>query len=113
MRYGGEGYIDLKGTAHAAICEIEKNGNYIEAQRYTVDMYKKAAGITGNGTVEKNPDYTIYDNKNAATGAEVKQVTLNDGTHGWAGSSDHTGDMKIIGIPNEKFSASDAIGQFL
>jgi poly(3-hydroxybutyrate) depolymerase len=112
MRYGGEGYIDPKGLLHAATCEIEKNGNYIEPQRYTVDAYKKADGITGDGQVEKTPDMTTYDYRNPANGAEVRQVTLAAGTHGWAGSTDHSGDMKIIGQPNEKLSASDSIAKF-
>jgi hypothetical protein len=112
MRYGGEGYFDPKGTFHAVTCAIEQNGNYIQAQGDIVNAYKKADGITGDGQTIKGPDKTAYDFRNPSTGAEVRQITLNEGTHAWAGSSDHTGDIPIIGQPNEKFSASDAIGYF-
>jgi poly(3-hydroxybutyrate) depolymerase len=112
-QYGGDGYIDLLGAFHAVTCEIESNGNNIEAQRTIVNTYKKADGIDATGEVLKTPDMSIYDWRNPATGAEVRQVTLSQGTHAWAGSSDHSGDIPIIGQPNEKFSASDAIAKFL
>jgi poly(3-hydroxybutyrate) depolymerase len=112
MRWGGDGYIDPVGMLHDATCEIEKNGNYIEPQRYTVAAYKNADGITSDAPVVTTPDMTIYDSLNAKTGAEVRQITLAQGTHGWAGSTDHSGDLPIVGIPNEKLSASDEIGNF-
>jgi poly(3-hydroxybutyrate) depolymerase len=113
MRYGGEGYFDPKMMLHSETCEIEKKGNFIEPQRYIVDAYKKADGIDGDGQTTKTPDTSTYDFRNPTTGAEVRQITLQAGTHGWAGSSDHSGDMMIIGQPNEKVSASDEMAKFL
>jgi poly(3-hydroxybutyrate) depolymerase len=107
--------LDMKAAFHALTAGIENHGNYIEAQRYTVNAYKAAAGMTGiNGIGQTTitPDMSIYDFNNPANGAEVRQVTLAQGTHAWAGSTDHSGDIPIIGQPNEKYSASDSISQF-
>jgi poly(3-hydroxybutyrate) depolymerase len=112
MQYGGEGYIDPVGTLHAVTCMIEKDGNMIQPQRYIVDTFRRADGISTPPQIFKTPDFTIYNSRNPSTGVEVRQVTLAEGTHGWAGSADHSGDMAIIGQPNEKFSASDAIARF-
>jgi poly(3-hydroxybutyrate) depolymerase len=112
-QYGGDGYIDLLGMFHSVTCETEKSGNNIEAQRSIVDTYKKADGIDAAGNVLKTSGMSIYDFHNPINGAEVRQVTLAKGTHAWAGSSDHSGDIPIIGQPNEEFSASDAIAKFL
>jgi len=110
-RYNGEGYIDFKGLLHGVTCDIERDHNNIEPQRTIVSTYRGADGAKA-GQTTMTPDLSIYDFKNLANGTEVRQVTLNQGTHAWAGSTDHSGDIPIIGQPNEKFSASDAIAQF-
>ena len=113
-KYTGEIAFDPMQLFHAAVCEVEKHGDMILPQRATVDAFKTADGITGNGQVSKNIDYSIYDFKNAKNGAEVKQITLNEGSHGWAGSKDHSGDMHFmnIGVPNMKVDAGKEVADF-
>jgi poly(3-hydroxybutyrate) depolymerase len=112
MSLSGEDYINPRATLHALECVIERNGNNIESQSRIVENYRAAIGAAGEPrvTVGNNDTTRVY--TNTATGAEVRQVVLNTGTHGWAGSNDHSGDIPVIGVPNERYSASDSIAEF-
>jgi poly(3-hydroxybutyrate) depolymerase len=85
--------------------------NYIEPQTYAVNAFTKADG-TGAPTVTQSGGNSSEVYSNTATGAEVKAVQLGNGTHGWAGSTDHSNDIPGIGMPNETYNASEEISQF-
>jgi len=119
-KYSGEPFIDLKFLFHYLEYNHEKNGNMIQDQKYIVDAYNRANGLVdpktgkaGDPAVTQRGDITTRSWVNTANGAETRQVILGTGTHGWAGSIDHRGDIAVIGIPNETFNASEAMLDFL
>ncbi len=89
--------------------------NYIEPEDYLVNTYIKANRITKAPQMTRNRDVVTYDYINAKTNQEVKSIVLTNpfATHGWAGSTDHSGDIKVIGIPDPHYNASEAIIDFL
>ena len=113
-QYSPEPIVDGKFLFHAFEGWMEHGSNYIEPQQYTVDTYNKANGITTAPQVTKNGDVTTYSYHSAQFGTDVSQVALGQGTHGWAGSSDHSGDIHFLnlGVPAEDYSASDSIAKF-
>jgi len=97
-----------------AVGAIEGHNNYIEPQSYAIAKFTAADATSSMQKVETNNHNEIDDYRNSSTGVEVKAVKLSTGTHGWAGSTDHSGDIHFmnLGVPNETFSASDSIAEF-
>ncbi len=85
---------------------------YIESQKHTLDHYRNNDGITGKPYVYEhgNVKKTIY--RNEETGATVEQIALDHGQHAWPGSTDHGGDIPLIGMPSDELNASDEIVNF-
>ena len=86
----------------------------MQPHQAVVDIYKKANGITGKPEVTKSGPVTTYSYRSDKYGTDVQEVVLSNGTHGWAGSQDHSGDIHFmnLGVPSPDFSASDAIANF-
>lgn len=76
--------------------------------------YLNADHINGRAVVSHSGDGVISDYTNPQTHAEVTSVVLTNpyATHGWAGSTDHSGDIKDIGMPDKDFNASNAVIDF-
>jgi poly(3-hydroxybutyrate) depolymerase len=117
MQLGSDGYIDIFGLLHATTCMVERNGNNIQSQSDIVNAYRQAGNLGPDSKIAVNtttttPDQVTRNYLNPTNGTEVRQVVLARGTHGWAGSTDHSGDIAIIGQPNTTFNASDAVSDF-
>ena len=119
-KYAMEPIFDPKMLVHAWACAHEKDGAMVQSQQYIVDAYNRANGLVDPVTgetpapvVTKSGDIRTRSWLNPANGTENRQVTLSTGTHGWAGSRDHSGDIPIVGIPNGTLNASAEIVRFL
>jgi poly(3-hydroxybutyrate) depolymerase len=120
--WGGEPYINPVTLLHAWECSHEQDGAVIQPQQFIVDAYNRANGLmdpkTGQPLAPKQSidgDITMKSWVNATNGAETRIISLGTGSHGWAGSTDHSGDVPFhnIGIPNETMDAADAVLKFL
>ncbi len=113
-KYSPEPIVDLKFMFHAFEGWMEHGSNYIEPQQHIIDSYNKANGITTGPQVTKGNQVTTSTYHSTKYGTDVSQVALNRGTHGWAGSTDHSGDIHFLnlGVPSEDYSASDSISKF-
>jgi poly(3-hydroxybutyrate) depolymerase len=113
-KYSPEPIIDLKLMFHALEGWMEHGSNYIEPQQHIVDAYNKANGITTPSQITRSGEVTTYSYHSARYGTDVSQVALGQGTHAWAGSTDHSGDIHFLdlGVPFEGYSASDSIAKF-
>jgi poly(3-hydroxybutyrate) depolymerase len=122
---GGTASVEAKAKAsswyspkhifNAAVAAIEDHNNVIEPQSYSINKFTAADAANTTQKTETNNHDEIDTYKNSSTGVEVKAVKLSTGTHGWAGSTDHSGDIHFmnLGVPNETFNASDSIAAFL
>jgi poly(3-hydroxybutyrate) depolymerase len=99
---------------HSVEFQIESHGNYIQPQQSIVDIYNKANGITSKPEITSVGPVTTYSYHSEQYGTDVQEVALGTGTHGWAGSTDHTGDIHFmkIGVPSPDYSASDSVAGF-
>ncbi len=122
MQLGGEPFINPVSLLHYWECSHERDGAMIQPQQFIVDAYNRANGLmdpkTGQPLAPKlstDGDITTKSWVNPNTGAETRIVALSTGTHGWAGSTDHTGDVHFhnLGVPNATLDASDAVLKFL
>ncbi len=108
----GDSPLSFTPLEVAAVALQESHNVYIEPQKYTVDQYKKDDQITGKPYVDKqgNVTRTIY--RNNDSGATVEQIALDHGQHAWPGSTDHRGDIPLIGQPSNDVNATDEIVSF-
>jgi poly(3-hydroxybutyrate) depolymerase len=99
---------------NAAVAAIEDHNNVIEPQSYSINKFTTADAASNMQKVETKDHDEIDTYRNSTSGVEVKAVKLSTGTHGWAGSTDHSGDIHFmnLGVPNETYNASDAIAEF-
>jgi poly(3-hydroxybutyrate) depolymerase len=127
------GVLGLTSLGALIVGEYESHkGDFIEPESYAVNTYtsadKTGPGVTktfddnspSGSAIDKVRDwlsshflpaplapsdksYSTTDYVSQSTGVEVKAITLNSGTHAWAGSNDHSGDIAIIGVPSAQY----------
>jgi poly(3-hydroxybutyrate) depolymerase len=106
--------FNMTSLFHTVESQLENHGNYIQPQQAIIDTYNKANGITTKPEITSLGAVTTYSYHSKQYGTDVQEVVLANGTHGWAGSTDHSGDIhfKNIGVPSPDFSASNAVAGF-
>lgn len=119
LNHGGPLGVSL-ALPSLLLAAVQRDGIYIESANYALNYYRKIDGMTevicdsnNTVTVRKVGDSTYLSYRNPLNGTEVAQITVPDGTHAWPGSTDHSGDIPMIGVPDESFSATDEIISFL